>query len=163
MLKHILVPLDGSLLAKTALDLVVQVADTTCEITLVTAVQEPEIINYPGNPLSLNPEYYPTLEQLEANGKRYLEEIADPLRQRGFHVSTRSEVGKAADCILYLANKLDVDAIVMSTHGRSGVSKWWYGSVTSHVLSHAKLPVLVVPNQETLQQHEGKLAEMNFA
>jgi len=162
MLKHILVPLDGSLLVKTALGLATQVAHTTCEITLVTVVQEPDYPTYPASPISINPEYYPTLEMLEDNGKRYLEELAEPLRQRGYRVSTRVEVGSAADGILHAADKLEVDAIVMSTHGRSGVSKWLYGSVTSRVLSHATRPVLVVPNQET-QQHERKLADMNFA
>jgi len=163
MLKRILVPLDGSLLAKSALDVAAHLVDSTCEITLVTAVKEPEILNFPGTPISLNPEYYPTLEMLESKGKRYLEEIAEPLRHDGYRVSTKAEVGDAADCIIYLAAKLEVDAIVMSTHGRSGVSRWLFGSVTSQVLSKATCPVLVVPSQETPQQHDCKRSEMNFA
>ena len=53
MLKHILVPLDGSLLAKTALDFAIQIADSSCKITLVTAVQEPEYPTYPASPISI--------------------------------------------------------------------------------------------------------------
>ena len=159
MLRHILVPLDGSLLAKTALDLATQVADTTCEITLVTAVKEPEYPTYPASPISVNPEYYPTLELLESDAKYYLEEIAAPLRQQGYHVSTRIEVGDSAECILHAAVKLRVDVIVMSTHGRSGVSRLLFGSVTNHVLNQATCPVLVVPSQQTRQQHERKLPE----
>ncbi len=128
----------------------------------MTAVQEPEIINYAGNPVTLNPEYYPTLEQLEDNRKRYLEELAEPLRQLGYHVNTRVEVGDAADCIIHAAVKFEVDAIVMSTHGRSGVSRLLFGSVTNRVLSQSTRPVLVVPSQQTQHLHEQKLAEMNF-
>ena len=51
----------------------------------------------------------------------------------------------------------------MSTHGRSGVSRWLFGSATSCVLSGTTRPVLVVPSQETRQQHERKLADTNFA
>src|SRR5437899_760370 len=101
MMKHVLVPLDGSPLAKAALDVATKIVDTTCEITLVNAVQDPEILNYPGNPISINPEYYPTLEMLEEDGKRYLEEIADTLRQRGYHVSTWVTVGDAAESIIH--------------------------------------------------------------
>jgi nucleotide-binding universal stress UspA family protein len=163
MFKRILVPLDGSLLAKMALDVATRLVDSTCEITLVNAVQDSEILNYPGSPMNLNPEYYPTLETLENNGKRYLEEVADSLRKQGYHVNTIVEVGDAAECVIYTAAKRQVEAIVMSTHGRSGVSRLLFGSVTSRVLSRATCPVLVVPSQETQQKHEQKLTEINFA
>ncbi|HVU13342.1 MAG TPA: universal stress protein [Phototrophicaceae bacterium] len=163
MFKRILVPLDGSLLAKTALDVAARLVDSTCEILLVNAVQDSEILNYPSSPMSLNPEYYPTLETLESNAKRYLEEIADSLRQQGYRVHTVVEVGDAADCVIHTADKGNVDAIVMSTHGRSGVSRLLFGSVTSRVLSGATCPVLVVPSQETQHKHERKLADVNFA
>jgi nucleotide-binding universal stress UspA family protein len=163
MFKHILVPLDGSLLAKTALNVATQLVNPSCKITLVYAIKETETLNFAGNPITINPEYYPTLETLENNGKRYLEEIAEPLRQDGYHVTTKSEVGDPADCIIYTATKLEVDAIVMSTHGRSGVNRWLFGSVTGKVLSRAICPVLVVPSQQIQHQHDQKLAEMNFS
>jgi nucleotide-binding universal stress UspA family protein len=163
MLKHILVPLDGSLLAKTALDVATEVVDTACEITLLAAVQVPDIFEYPASPISLNPEYTPSMEMLEANGKSYLEGVADTLRKQGYQVRTRVEAGDPADCILHAAVKLEVDLIVMSTHGRSGVSRWLFGSVTNRVLGHATRPVLVVPSQETQQKYERQLAESSFA
>ncbi len=163
MLKHILVPLDGSLLAKTALDLATQIANTTCKITLVTVVQEPNFPAYAATPVSVNTEYYPTLEMLESDGKRYLEDVADLLRQRGYHVSTKVEVGDPAEAIILAATRQEADLIVMSTHGRSGVSRLLFGSVTSRVLSRTIRPVLVVPSHETQQQHERKLAETDFA
>jgi len=162
MFKHILIPLDGSLLAKKALDVATRMLDSSCEITLVTAVEDSEILNYPGSPMSLNPEYYPTLEALESNGKRYLEEVADSLRKQGYRVNVVVEVGDAADCVIHTAFKREVEAIVMSTHGRSGVSRLLFGSVTGRVLRRATCPVLVVPSQETQHKQEQKLAEMNF-
>ncbi len=162
MVKRVLIPLDGSLLARTALDVATQVVDTTCEIILVTAVQDSELLNYPANPMDFNPEYHPTLEMLEANGKRYLEESADTLRQKGYHVRIKVEVGDAAEAIVCVATHQEVDLIVMSTHGRSGVSRLLFGSVTSRVLSQSTRPVLVVPSQQAQHLRERKLAEMNF-
>jgi universal stress protein A len=42
-----------------------------------------------------------------------------------------------------------VDLIVMSTHGRSGLSQWVYGSVANKVLQHAPCPVFLVRAKET--------------
>ena len=55
-------------------------------------------------------------------------------------------VGGAADeAILDYAKENNIDLIVMSTHGRSGVHRWIFGSVTQRVLRHSPVPVLIVP------------------
>jgi nucleotide-binding universal stress UspA family protein len=162
MLTHILVPLDGSLLARAALDVAIHIADFTCEITLVTVIQEPEIPSYPTTPVTMSPEYYPTLPMLERDSKRYLEEIAESLRLNGYQVSTRVEVGEAADGITQAANALHVDMIVMSTHGRTGMKRWLFGSVANRVLKTAQRPVLLVPNHVVQDEYERQVEELNF-
>ena len=61
-------------------------------------------------------------------------------------ISARGEVvtGKAADAILDYAEKNNVDLIIMSTHGRSGISRWAFGSVADRVVRHSIAPVLLV-------------------
>ena len=50
----------------------------------------------------------------------------------------------AAYAILDYAQNNKVDLIIMSTHGRSGISRWAFGSVTDKVIRHSKVPVLTV-------------------
>ena len=82
MLAHILIPLDSSDLARTPVDVATRVIDSTCEITLVTAVHVPEYPMYPASPVSIPPDFYPTLEMLKSDANQYLEEIADSLRPK---------------------------------------------------------------------------------
>jgi nucleotide-binding universal stress UspA family protein len=71
-----------------------------------------------------------------------------------FKVTAEVEVGDPASMIADLARSTNADAIVMSTHGRSGLSRWLFGSVTLKVLEAAVCPVYVVPakvREETKQ------------
>jgi nucleotide-binding universal stress UspA family protein len=163
MFRRVLVPLDGSHLAQMALDYTTKMVDPTCEIVLVTAVLRPEIPLYSMTPVvSMNPEYT-DVEALRKSAKSYLEGVAAKLLERGFHVTIRVEVDEAAHAIVQAANALDVDAIIMSTHGRSGVSRWLFGSVTARVLGMAARPVLVVPSGEPHQKFERENAEMKMS
>ncbi len=58
-------------------------------------------------------------------------------------------MGPAADRIIDYAKENAIDLIAMSTHGRSGISRWVFGSVTDKVLHAGDIPVLVVrPSKE---------------
>jgi len=162
MLTHILIPLDGSALAREAVDVATRIVDSTCEITLVTAVQVPEYPVFDDTPM-LNTEYGPTLESVRHDGKQYLEGIADALRQSGYRVNTRVEVGDPAECIIHIARELGVDLIVMSTHGRSGVKRWLFGSVANRVLNNSAEPVLVVPNRVIQEKNRRENATLNLS
>lgn len=162
MFKRVLVPLDGSHLAQMALDYATSVIDTTCEIALLTSVQKPEIPIYSITPLVMVSSELSDLEALRKNAKSYLEGIAAMLLEQGFHATTHVEIGEPAHAIVQTANALDVDVIIMSTHGRSGVSRWLFGSVTARVLSMAPRPVLVVPSAELHQKFERENSEANF-
>ncbi|GAA4012706.1 hypothetical protein GCM10022631_25520 [Deinococcus rubellus] len=52
--------------------------------------------------------------------------------------------GGAAETLLKAAEQFGADVLVMGTHGRSGMNRWFGGSVAETVLRHAELPVLVV-------------------
>ena len=62
-------------------------------------------------------------------------------------VGVEVHVGEPANVIVETAERLKVDAIVMSTHGRSGLSRWLFGSVTNKVLSANVCPVYVIPSK----------------
>lgn len=73
-----------------------------------------------------------------------LQAQADPLRAQGIRVQPVVVEGAPAETIIDYASENNVDLIVMSTHGRSGVERWVYGSVADKVLRGAFCPVLLV-------------------
>jgi nucleotide-binding universal stress UspA family protein len=162
MIKKVLVPLDGSSLAHMALDFATRIVDANCEIILLTSIQKPEIPVYATNPMIFIEPDAATMEALRKDAQQYLEDAAETLKAQGFQPTIRIEVGEPAYSIVHVANSLNVDMIIMSTHGRSGVSRWLFGSVTGRVMSMTPRPVLVVPSQEHQQKFERELAEMNF-
>lgn len=147
MLKHVLVPLDGSKLAEQALEHATRIIQPGGKITLIAAVELPEMPIYDYYPPVNRMEYERAEEELLPFATHYLEGIADDLKKRGFQVSIKSQVGNAADAITDMACRYQVDAIVMSTHGRSGLQRWLYGSVTNKVLDARPCPVYVVPSK----------------
>ena len=86
----------------------------------------------------------PTVAEESANARQYLQMTAERLRETGIRVDYAIEVGDAATAIVEYAREQSVDLIVMSTHGRSGLGRWVYGSVADRVLRSSAQPVLLV-------------------
>jgi nucleotide-binding universal stress UspA family protein len=147
MLTHVLIPLDGSQLAEEAVESARHILPEGAKIILVTAINLPESWLYGADPMLVAAEYRQTVDQMEDAAKAYLQRIAGQLRAEGFQVEAFSEYGQAATVITDAAANRQVDAILMSTHGRSGISRWLFGSVTSKVLGLASCPVIVIPNR----------------
>lgn len=153
MLSKIIVPLDGSDLSERALDYARQVISPTGEIVLINVVDVPDFPIYTVYPMPIaapEPDYSAVITNMLDGSREYVEKIAENLRLSGHRVKTVVESGEPAVKILEQATQLEADAIVMSTHGRSGLSKWLFGSVTQKVLSAMPCPVIVVPG---LQRH----------
>jgi nucleotide-binding universal stress UspA family protein len=74
--------------------------------------------------------------------RQRLDAIAEPLRRAGLAVSTLAVTGDVAEQILALAN--EVDALVVGTHGREGLSHFLFGSVAEKVVRRASVPVICV-------------------
>lgn len=55
--------------------------------------------------------------------------------------------GAPADAILEVALMFNIDLVVMSTHARTGIARWFLGSVSDAVLRRSQLPVLLVPQR----------------
>jgi nucleotide-binding universal stress UspA family protein len=146
MLNHLLVPLDGSQLAEQALDYARQIVKPGGRITLLSVVDLPfptQVVFDMPPVQTIDPA---TLEQHRDLTKRYLQGKAATLASAGFVVDTIVELGYPEEAIVSIARKYAVDAIVMSTHGRTGLNRMLMGSVTHRVLNDTPCPVFVVPN-----------------
>jgi len=147
MYKKILVPLDGSELAEHVLDHVKAVAKG-CHDSQVILLQviEPLLISFKAD-ITVANNYREAEDKFEASIKDYLSRVAETLKQSGIAVETaitNITHGSAAGEILNYATENGVDLIVMSTHGKSGSSRWHFGSVSDRVASHSAIPVLIV-------------------
>ena len=79
-----------------------------------------------------------------AEAEEYLKRVGDSLRQAGLNISSAAREGDAASLIVSEAEAVPGTLIAMSTHGRSGISRWVLGSVTDKVLHAAANPLLIV-------------------
>jgi nucleotide-binding universal stress UspA family protein len=77
-----------------------------------------------------------------------VQELAERLKGEGLQAHPLFVQGSTADTILRKANELDVDMIVVGSHGRGAMYQMLVGSVSEAVLHGAKVPVLVVPTHK---------------
>jgi nucleotide-binding universal stress UspA family protein len=145
MMKKILVSLDGSRLAEKALPYAKALAETFEAELLLVRILEPMIMADYG-PI---PTFEVQIVQAEADARVYLDTIQNKYNELGYRVKTKLlRAHLVAETIIDQAREAGVDLIVMSTHGRSGLSRWVYGSVAGKVLQQAPCPVLLVPVRE---------------
>jgi len=148
MYKKMLVPLDGSEFSECVLDHVRAIAKG-CQVPEVVLLGVAE-------PLTHQVYYMigmeDRLEDWQKENEKYigsyLSRAAAELRKDDIPVQTVVVSGRPAEAILDYANKNQVDLIVMSTHGRSGVSRWVLGSVTDRVVRNSTAPVLTITPRE---------------
>ncbi len=144
MINKIILTLDGSKLAEKALPYAeILTKKFAAELFLIGVVQPSTIVtNYPEIANQI-------IEDEITTTKVYLKTIQDHLSKRHLRVSTAVLYApSAADAIIAFACQEAANLIVMSTHGRSGLSRWVHGSVASKVLQHAPCPVLLVRASE---------------
>jgi nucleotide-binding universal stress UspA family protein len=162
MYKKILVPLDGSKLAECALPHAEHMAKgcDTAEIILVSATErvqgykavenstEPFVLSGGGFGSAIQPPSQQLVPEAfgkkEEEAERYLDRMAEKLESKGFKVHTDVLLWPPAEAIASYAEQNGADVIVMSSHGRSGPSRWAHGSVADKVLRASCVPVLMV-------------------
>ncbi len=150
MYERVLVPLDGSKLAENALlyveELVSKLSpEVKVEITRLQ-VLSPVVHHVVGGRESPNvARTKAELEQLEQKAMDYLRIAGGALRRKGAVVTAKVAVGNPPEEIIKAAEEIKADSIVMSTHGRSGISRWAFGSVTNRILQmEVNTPITVV-------------------
>ncbi len=154
LIRRLVVPLDGSEYGAAALPTaksLSQVLKAKMELLRVVVPSSPQRSDF----LSFTDT---TIEELIAQAEKgqqqriaaaedYLHHVEELLKESGHAVSTTVILGAPAERILDYAEENEIDLICMSSHGRSGITRWIFGSVTEKVLHTGKVPVLVVHSQ----------------
>jgi nucleotide-binding universal stress UspA family protein len=144
-MSKVIVPLDGSDLAETALPYVEDLARAlSLKIVLVRAVRIDAI--YSGDTYS-SPygDGGELVGQVEAASNDYLKGVAERLSKNGLAVEWKLLRGSLARAVVNLAQATSQGMIALTTHGRSGLTRLVLGSVTEAVVKTSSDPVLVIP------------------
>jgi nucleotide-binding universal stress UspA family protein len=146
MYQKILAPLDGSNLSECSLPYVKSIA-SGCNVPKVVLFEAVE-------PISAE-----TIEAIALKGGKigkitlknkeealkYLTGVSKELKKEQIKSDlVVSDAAPPAQAILDYAENNKIDLIILTTHGRSGPSRWFAGSVAEKVINHSKVPVLIV-------------------
>ncbi|MBI4506345.1 MAG: universal stress protein [Chloroflexi bacterium] len=143
MYRTILVPLDGSRLGEGSLALAQILAQATgARLVLVRAAWAQTMPGIDSGEAQLH---------ALSEAQTYLGNAAAHLAEHGLAIETAVPYAPAPDGILVEAGLRRADLIVMSTHGRSGLGRWVYGSVAEAVLRKSPVPVLLVQPTATVE------------
>lgn len=143
MYSKILVPLDGSTRAETILPHAVSLATKYRAKLLLLQVVEPVVAMV--TPYDMVP--YVDNEAAERQlqeARGYLASKEGEVRGQGIEVKTIVESGPVVTAILDVAEREKADLIAMASHGRTGLSRVFYGSVAAGILHKADRPLLLI-------------------
>lgn len=146
MFKKILVPLDGSPLAEQALDKALSIAKASdAELCLARVVVPLEVV---APFVEVQHVYDDAIHRQREEAQVYLNEVAERLQAHlDKPIQCEARLGMVAETILDCAQEHGVDLIVMCSHGRTGFSRWVYGSIAEKVLRGAHCDTLIVRGQ----------------
>jgi nucleotide-binding universal stress UspA family protein len=148
MFTHVLIPLDGSVQAEKATRVAPNILPPQCKITLLMVIAES---GENGDPEAVQ------------QARDYLEHTATWLKLKTYEVKTDIKTGDPADAIVNFAQHSNIDAIMMCTHGRSGLERVLFGSVTLKVLNMTPCPVIVIPDREQQRVADEATADEDVA
>lgn len=155
MFKNILVPLDGSPAAESALSVARDEAKAHgAAIVLIQVVRPPESVVAAlsaSDPTGMAPDFSAIRDVVDdevAVARAYVDRLAEQLKGAGLVATSKVLVGFPSGRIREYAKENGVDLIVMATHGRGGLIRWYMGSIASDVVRKATVPVLLVRAQQ---------------
>lgn len=146
--KHILISTDGSQFAQAGVDHGLSLAKALgSKVTIITAT---EPFPVPGTASGAGWIATPDdFESYQDSRKKFAEGILAPLKAAAEKMGVKADTihvpdAWAATAIVETAQQAGCDLVVMASHGRRGVKRLLLGSQTAEVLTHSKIPVLVV-------------------
>ncbi|MFC2049908.1 universal stress protein [Chloroflexota bacterium] len=145
--KKILIPIDGSPFSEASIPYVKELAKETSGEIILLRVSEPPVL-----PADRSPAIKPSWEEyrdilmaeIQRQAEEYLEGIKANIEKSGIKARSHAILGKAAESILQVTQKENINLIAMTTHGRTGVSRWVYGSVASRIVEESLQPVMLI-------------------
>ncbi len=149
MFERVLVPLDGSKVGEAALPVINQLVEkcgpgVKVDITLlgvITILRHWVVVGEASAPVSYTEDELSLIKQRVSD---YLIRTGEYLKQPRVSINTIVTTGNAAEEILKVSDETKADLIAMSTHGRSGLRRLAFGSITDKILHGARVPVLMV-------------------
>jgi nucleotide-binding universal stress UspA family protein len=140
MYKTILVAIDGSAVSEQAFEAAVEQAHAwKANLHAVYVVETGLFTDIP-----VDSKLEVMYSLLEKEGSGALDRVKEIAKKKNFEVQTHFEQGHAGDTIIATGQKLNADLIVMGSHGKSNVDRLLLGSVSSFVVEHSSVSVLVV-------------------
>ena len=148
MYQKILVALDGSSLAEKGLESAVATAKQNpgsklVLLTILEAASLGEGLTYGG--LAYEKLQLQVNQALEEGSRKYMHNLVAKFKSEGIDMQVEIGRGDAAEGVVNYAEKNQIDLIVLTTRGRSGLGKFFLGSVAAKVISTSPVPVLVIP------------------
>ncbi len=143
--RHVMITLDGSEFAERALEPGLELAATFgAKVTLMSAVREVNATMLKEMNTIENGMGQRWQDDTAKDVEEYLRQVAKRYHRDDLTLTTATTIEPAATSILDYAEVHQVDLLVMATHGRTGLLRWVYGSVTEKVLHGAKRSMLIV-------------------
>jgi nucleotide-binding universal stress UspA family protein len=141
-LHNILAPLDGSDIGEAALPYAeILAANSGASISLLQVVSPPGTVEAS---LLGGPDWRKFVKAMHDAGEDYLKNIAQRLNGKEIKSTYEVVTGDPADKIVEYADDKKASLIAMSTHGRTGLTRWVLGSIADKVLHGARIPILLV-------------------
>jgi nucleotide-binding universal stress UspA family protein len=149
-LKKLLLPLDGSVFSEAPIPSIEELTKgTEAELVLTVVSEPPPVPAYGDRPINPTWEKHRDVlwTETQHQASEYLKKVKARLEKQGTKIKTQvipGELGRVAESIMQAAQKEKVDLIAMTTHGRTGVSRWVYGSVATRIVGESLQPVLLI-------------------
>jgi nucleotide-binding universal stress UspA family protein len=145
MYRSLLIPLDGSSFAEQALPMAVEIAVRSgAALHIVLVHKAIAVVPGPGEPVVLDPVVDDASRRQE---EEYLATVSKPLTGKRLHVVTSLLDGPTAQAIGDYARARAIDLVVLTTHGRGILSRFWIGSVADRLVRQLEQPILLVRPQ----------------
>ena len=143
MYKKILTPLDGSKRAESILKHVEELARRFDTKVVFLQVIEP-ITFIAGSETAFYAQYEEEVEKKKKRAEVYLAGIQGKFGEKGIESVVHVVNGPIVDAIIAAAESENADLIAIASHGRSGLSRVFYGSVAAGILNRADRPLLLI-------------------
>jgi nucleotide-binding universal stress UspA family protein len=152
MYRKVLVPLDGSERAEAILPHVVNLAQRyQAEVLLFNVVELPQTrFSDPVDAQLLYQEFDRRVQVAQA----YLDNLRRQFNEQGIRARVIVTDGPVVDAIVNTAREKEIDLIALASHGRTGLARFFYGSVALGVLHRADRPLLLIRSQDEPPDNE---------
>jgi nucleotide-binding universal stress UspA family protein len=143
MYHTILVPLDGSKRAEAILPHLEELARRYEAKVIFLQVIEPVLLV--GGPEIVDMrQYEAAFEEQTKQAEVYLNALKDEFSKKGIESRILTAQGPVVEAIINVSQRENVDLIAIASHGRSGISRVFYGSVAAGVLHRVDRPLLLI-------------------